>query len=398
MNPTWIKRRAAFTLIELLVVIAIIAVLIALLLPAVQSAREAARRAQCVNNLKQMGLGCMNFESTNTKFPNDKSWTTTCDTSPDSQLDHGCTVGGVTNSGLSHQATWQTLILPYMEQSVIYNQINLTVSFMNAMNVPAYTGNGSGNQPEQGLNSVYSTSLSVFLCPSSPVSVPFNYFNANWTGNGNGSGPEVQGVNETWGRTDYVAVAGIHNGILNLLGFSQTYINQVGDGTESSVIHDLYTTPPNAPSGTPASNIGASTFASITDGSSNTAMIWEDMGRPVGYNRAKQIFLANTNYGYNFNNVPVDGQNVIVSGGGGAWADCNSDTHIGGASANGYRYTGTCIMNCTSDNEVFSFHPGGVNATFADGSVHFVKDTINPTVFFALITRAAGEIISADQY
>jgi prepilin-type N-terminal cleavage/methylation domain-containing protein/prepilin-type processing-associated H-X9-DG protein len=388
-KPTWKTVRAGFTLIELLVVIAVIAVLIALLLPAVQAAREAARRAQCVNNMKQMGLGCMNFESTNTKFPNDKSWTNTCDPSPNSQLDHGCTPGAPTSSGLSHQATWQTLIMPYMEQSVIYNQINLTVSFMDAWNVPVYTGNGAGNQPQQGLNSVYSVTINSYLCPSSPVSTPFNYFNANWTGNGNGSGPEVSGVTEIWGRTDYVGVAGIHNGILSLLGFPQAYINQVGDGTESSVIHDRYTG---------GMDVGASTFADILDGSSNTAMIWEDMGRPVGYNRQKQIFLANTNYGYYYNNVPVDGVNVIVSGGGGAWADCNSDTHIGGASSNGYRYQGTCIMNCTSDNEVFSFHPGGANAAFADGSVHFIKDSINPSVFFALITRKGGEIISSDQY
>ncbi len=75
-----------------------------------------------------------------------------------------------------------------MEQTVIYNQINLTVSFMNAMNVPVYTGNGS-SQPQQGLNSVYSVSINSFLCPSCPVPAPFNYFNANWCGNGNGSGP-----------------------------------------------------------------------------------------------------------------------------------------------------------------------------------------------------------------
>ena len=100
-----------------------------------------------------------------------------------------------------------------------------------------------------------------------------------------------------------------------------------------------------------------------------------------------------------YNNVPVDGVNTIVSGGGGAWADCNSDTHIGGLvrqrlSAN----AGTCMINCTTDNEVYSFHPGGANACFADGSVHFVKESINPAVFFALITRGGGEIISADQY
>jgi prepilin-type N-terminal cleavage/methylation domain-containing protein len=172
MNRIPKAHHAGFTLIELLVVIAIIAVLIALLLPAVQSAREAARRAACVNNLKQMGLGCMNFESTNKYFPTDKDYTNTCDTSPDSQLDHGCTVGGQGSSGLSHKSTWQTQILPYMEQSVIYNQINLTVSFMNAQNVPVYSGAGSSLQPEQGMNSVYSVQIASFLCPSSPVSPP----------------------------------------------------------------------------------------------------------------------------------------------------------------------------------------------------------------------------------
>ena len=108
----------------------------------------------------------------------------------------------------------------------------------------------------------------MFLCPSSPVSTPFNYFNANWCGNGNGSGPENQtGVYEIWGRTDYVAVAGIHNGILAALGFPQSYINLVGDGTESGVIHDRYSS---------GMDIGADPFADILDGSSNTAMIWED--------------------------------------------------------------------------------------------------------------------------
>jgi prepilin-type processing-associated H-X9-DG protein len=129
----------------------------------------------------------------------------------------------------------------------------------------------------------------------------------------------------------------------------------------------------------------------ITDGSSNTAMVWEDSSRPVGYNHFRQVF--------SYNGVPVDGSANPVSGGGGAWADCDSDTHIGGSLANGIRYNGgTCLINCSSDNEIYSFHPGGANAVFADGSVHFVKETINPTVFFALITRGAGEIVGSDQY
>ncbi len=189
-------------------------------------------------------------------------------------------------------------------------------------------------------------------------------------------------MTETWGRTDYVAVAGIHNDPLILLGFPQAYISQVGDGTDSSVIHDQWQN---------GQNIQPVSFASITDGSSNTAMIWEDNARPVGYNHARQIF--------SYGNVPVDGVFQPVSGGGGAWADCNSDTHIEGSQASGIRGNGgICMINCSTDNEVYSFHPGGTNVCFADGSVHWVKETINPAVFFALITRKAGELISSDQY
>jgi prepilin-type processing-associated H-X9-DG protein len=261
----------------------------------------------------------------------------------------------------------------------------MNLSFMNAQNVPAYSGNGSTQQPQQGLNSAYTITVNTFLCPSSPVQSPFNYFNGNWSGNGNGSGNPVTGVTEIWGRTDYVAVAGIHNGILQLLGFPQAYINSVGDGTDSGVIRDRWQN---------GVDTGPSTFASITDGSSNTWMIEEDTARPVGYNKAHQMF----NYVNDPITGPVDGVNIIVDGGGGAWADCNSDTHIGGSTADGLRYTGTCLMNCTSNNEIYSFHPGGSNVCFADGSVHFIKDTIAPYVFFALITRNAGEVVSADQF
>ena len=110
------------------------------------------------------------------------------------------------------------------------------------------------------------------------------------------------------------------------------------------------------------------------------------------------MFLSSTAYGYYYNNVPVDGVNVIVEGGGGAWADCNSDTHIGGASSKGYRYAGTCLINCTTDNEIYSFHPGGTNVVLRRRLGSFRQGEHLARRSFALITRKAGEIISADQY
>ena len=119
-------------------------------------------------------------------------------------------------------------------------------------------------------------------------------------------------------------------------------------------------------------------------------MIGEDAGRPVGYNHARQIYVQNGG--------PVDGVINPVGGGGGAWADPFSYAHLDGSSADGIRGNGICLVNCTSNNEIYAFHPGGANVLFADGSVHFVKESIDPRVIVSLITRAGGETISADQY
>ena len=123
MNP----RRKGFTLIELLVVIAIIAILIALLLPAVQQAREAARRSQCKNNLKQIALALHNYESTYGTFP------------------FGVLGTSGTSSNTNQLTTWQTLILPFADQTPLYNQYNFNVAFDNVINatnvialIPAY--------------------------------------------------------------------------------------------------------------------------------------------------------------------------------------------------------------------------------------------------------------------
>jgi prepilin-type processing-associated H-X9-DG protein len=132
-------------------------------------------------------------------------------------------------------------------------------------------------------------------------------------------------------------------------------------------------------------------MANITDGSSNTIMLGEDAGRPVGYNHNHQIY---SQYGY-----PVDGVLNPTNYGGGAWADPYSFAHLCGSTPDGIRCMGgICMINCSSNNELYSFHPGGVNVCFVDGSVHFLKESMDPLIVVSLITRAGGEIVSSDQY
>ncbi len=147
LRNAWVlrRRRAAFTLIELLVVIAIIAVLVALLLPAVQQAREAARRSQCKNSLKQLGLGIHNYHDTFTKLPSQRS---------------GAALGAPSTFG---QVSWICMILPYIDQAPLYNLIN----FLDQSNAPLCVIGGQNSGPPNNLLA-RQTVLPVLLCPSNP--------------------------------------------------------------------------------------------------------------------------------------------------------------------------------------------------------------------------------------
>jgi prepilin-type processing-associated H-X9-DG protein len=210
-----------------------------------------------------------------------------------------------------------------------------------------------------------------------------------YCGFGDGSGPPIPNPpNHIWGRTDYFATPGFHTELLLKLGYSAAAAAQLS-GTDCGVICDISTGNPTT--GLVTTPIARVRIASITDGTSNTVMIGEDAGRPVGYNHNRQIYVQ---YG-----APVDGVLNPVNGGGGAWADPFSYAHLNGSTPDGIRGGArTCLINCTSNNEIYAFHPGGANFLFADGSVHFIKETANQLAIVALITRAAGEIISADQY
>jgi prepilin-type processing-associated H-X9-DG protein len=242
---------------------------------------------------------------------------------------------------------------------------------------------------------VYSVAIGSLLCPSSPGPATINYFNAYWGPYGDGGGDActpgapapsgtVQNLNpppvQTWGRTDYLPIPGLHNTALQAAGMSPAYIAQVGEGKDSGTITGPQIT-------------GTIRLASVTDGTSNTLMVSECGAKPIGYNGFRQIYRSEVD------GLPVDGVIEPVSSGGGAWADQFTYSSLAGAQGrqNGIR-GGTCMVNCTSNNEIYSFHPGGANALFVDGSVHFIKDVASVPLVAALVTRAGGEILSADQY
>jgi prepilin-type processing-associated H-X9-DG protein len=172
-----------------------------------------------------------------------------------------------------------------------------------------------------------------------------------------------------WGRTDYGALPGAHSFVVQAF-CPPSMANAAGE------------------SGTIRGN-AKPRIADVTDGLSNTAVVGECAARPIGYNRLKQIF--------SYGPLPVDGVNTPVGGGGGAWADPFAYFHVAGALADnsGIR-GGPCMINCTSDNELYSFHPGGCNVLFGDGSVHFLTETDTPPVVISLITRAGGEVPPSD--
>ena len=280
-----------------------------------------------------------------------------------------------------------TRILPFMEQQNVYNMINFNLAALDQMNVPPAVGGSGGLFPGVGQNSAYSITINGFLCPSSPAPGRINYYNTVWSGFGDGHGnPIPNPPDQEWGRTDYFATPGFHTSLLLSLGYSQAAANALTNA-DSGTICDISTgNPTTGLVNTPIAHVR---IASITDGTSNTVMIAEGAGRPVGYNHSRTIYNQNG---------PVDGVINPVNGGGGAWADPFSYAHLDGSSANGIRGNGICLINCTSNNEIYSFHPGGANMLFADGSVHFFKETMDPRVVVYMITRSGGEIVSSDQY
>jgi len=331
-------RRNGFTLVELLVVIAIIGVLVALLLPAVQAAREAARRSQCLNNLKQIGLGLINHEDSQGRIP--YGALTCCD-------------GAGPNKNKVIGDTWITAIFPYMEYQNLHENLDLSVTF---------------RHPTLNLPVIENASVSVFVCPSSArASNPI--FDDRFARDNPGI---AQG---TW-------YAG-SMGPTDMVGCPLCPLNPLDMTAPTPDEPDNYCCQGrnfgHGGNGNPLAEeefvgvIGrlakpTITFAKIADGTSNTFMVGEVLPEESTF-----FSLFSTNFNATSTSIPVN-------------------TRESNAAGNIFGHSPTGQWQRVSGFK--SEHPGGCHMLMVDGSVHFINEDIDRRLFNELGTRDGGEVAS----
>lgn len=326
--------RRGFTLIELLVVIAIIATLVAILLPAVQQAREAARRSQCKNNMKQIGIALHNYHDVYNSFP------------------FGSRFGTLySQTGVKNGTNWRLSILPYLEQSAVYDSLNFVSGNFSA-GTDAALGYSNGNEALRGF------SFAGYLCPSSTLDVfPQTYINgsggtSSFNNQANGMGIQYVGIQGaapsfTWpqaGNRDCTQGWSCDQGMMGV-------------------------------------NV-ARKMRDNTDGTSNTLVIAEQSGLTRGENRTSNYF--------------------------GGWFGARNDNTVTGSVCSDLWQTGTTCVRQPANSKIAdpgnayvyrnnttlnSFHSGGINGLLGDGAVVFISDNMDFQTLKKLCIRDDGQVV-----
>jgi prepilin-type N-terminal cleavage/methylation domain-containing protein len=331
--------RRGFTLVELLVVIAIIGILVSLLLPAVQAAREAARRMQCSNNLKQLALAFHNYHDTHKAFP------------------MGYFVWINPAGGNYNVQAWGQLLLPFIEQQVLADQYDYRVAPVN-----------EAGPIGQANIAIISTVIRTFTCPSAPnptIRVYDGFVPAN----------AVPGLPQlTWraAPSDYGIATGVRGIFANM-----AYANFPGGA--GGLRHGMIQ--PHIQIVGVTSSFRENNFAVVLDGTSNTILLAERTGGSDIYTLRKQL------------NVPQPFPQMN----GGGWGDALNGEHwMSGTLYSGQTWPpqeGPCGINCTNMRGYgfHSLHPQGCQFALGDGSVRFVNQSVTQFVLASLITREKGE-------
>jgi prepilin-type N-terminal cleavage/methylation domain-containing protein/prepilin-type processing-associated H-X9-DG protein len=373
MSPGKWESRRGFTLIELLVVIAIIAVLISLLLPAVQKVREAAARAKCQNNLKQIGLAMHNCHDALQQFPPAALGTTPPQPNfdPSRNTWDSSRGNGVCNTDFATGGcwgpTWQVLLLPYIEQDNLFKQFRMDKPAQDPVNRPVVT-----------------TVINTYLCPSdepNPLFQPLNNYDP-----------------PTWAmaRGNYGAACG---GLDDSHSFfnNNMYFNVDGRNALMSVRKQSFTKQ-------------GTSIAEVADGTSNTLMASEMITSPsteddsfgVWALAGADLITPYNDYNGTPPSVPPPARMIQTPNCDASNANpnvtfcwpitpyCDNQHTVVGIGA------GDRIFGCGDGGNATrasSRHTGGVNALLCDGSVRFVSDTVNPVTWFSLFSLKGGEVL-----
>jgi len=366
--PVTRRRVRGFTLIELLVVIAIIAVLVSLLLPAVQQAREAARRTQCKNNLKQVGLAFHNYHDTY------GTWT-------QYRFLHYSGSGASTaaRGQVINGASWTMPLLPYLDQATVYNVYN--------RNVPPWDPSNAA-----AVRSV----IPAFICPSTPhqsntVTISLDSTEATAVFGGTQAAYSYEG-----GKIDYITFDKSNNDYDGTAGAAAGYRNtgNRNEGPLGEFAPSTFASDPLLQS----DRILSTKISDVRDGTSNTMLIEEVAARDLLYARGgksvPQVTAAITDLTY-----------AQLKAGGGAWADIQQMTRPQSTRTDGLPAAGntafptsprgSCFINCTNARAYgtggYSFHAGGINVLLADGSQRFISENVSGVTYRSLISRDEGD-------